>query len=130
MICRCFVGKNLGHKISLFKKSEIILDEILDVGNIVHKLEEFDKLKMILLNKEQIALFNFIAKDIVSLNFSKMKANKINEMKEFTKDKENLAKIILEYMERVNLDKNSRFGEIDLKLLDMLHDEFKQNLME
>ena len=86
-------------------------------------------MKLTLFSKEQIALFSFISKDLCSLNIEKSKFNKINEMKEFMKDKTNLAKLIVKYVEELNKKEEEEVNEMDRKLIDMLHDEFKNNIM-
>ncbi|CAD8166995.1 unnamed protein product [Paramecium pentaurelia] len=44
------------------------LDKCLDILFIIDKLQEIDKLKMILLSKEQVQLFDFLPKPLISLD--------------------------------------------------------------
>jgi hypothetical protein len=130
--CRCFIKRNLNSKYLLYNKSSQILDEILDLCNIIHKLEELEKLKMILLSKEQLALFNFISKDWCSLNNTKLINSKINEMKEFNKNQESLAKVFVGFLKELGnkSEHDEEVNEVNEKLLDFLHEDFKNNFIQ
>jgi hypothetical protein len=46
-------------KKKLYNEGKSVLNSLLDIGNIINKLEEFEKLKLIILNYDQLALFNY-----------------------------------------------------------------------
>ncbi len=50
----------------LLKKADKFLTKELDVCVILEKLAEIEKLKKLLLNQEQITLFNFTPKRLIS----------------------------------------------------------------
>jgi hypothetical protein len=54
-------------KYQLYNKSYKNLLDYLDISKIVHRLEEVEKFKYATLNKEQFAMFQFISKDICSI---------------------------------------------------------------
>lgn len=59
---------NLGIKKSYQQQIKYSMEKIfnkLDVVNILNKMQEIDKLKYVLLNKEQLELFNYIPKPLI-----------------------------------------------------------------
>lgn len=130
--CRCFIKRHLNSRYLLYNKSYGILDEILDVCNIIQKLDELEKIKMILLSKEQLALFNFISKDWCSLNNPKLINSKVNEMKEFNKNQESLAKVFVSFLKELGTKSqhDEEVNEVNEKLLDFLHEDFKNNFIQ
>jgi hypothetical protein len=125
----CCKDKKIRHKFKLYKKSEMVLDEVLDMSYIVQKLDEFDKLKSLILTNEQVALFNFISKDVVSLD-SDRQQRRLSSVKEFTKDQENLAITIIKFMRNFSKENDEeKIPEIDKKIFELLHDEVKKELL-
>ena len=57
----------LNEKEKLFLKGSKVYDNELDIVHILKKLQEFEKLKIILLNEEQRILFNLIGKPLIYL---------------------------------------------------------------
>ena len=114
--------KNLSHKKTLFTKSKNVLEDVMDISHILNKLEEFEKLKIILLNTQQLALFSFISQELISLDKNKLKEHEMTNLKMFKKDKENLANIIIEFRDKI---KFSDEESIDEKLYKLLIKEFK-----
>jgi hypothetical protein len=137
-------------KYSLYKTHKHIVEEMLDLRRVISKMEEIDKLKMILLNKEQYAMFNFISKytcyavSVEEEGYNKDRGNKsfskINDMRNFLNDEDNLINILISYlsassdkesnknyrnMNRVRVEKNE---EIDRKLIEFLDEEILKNL--
>lgn len=57
----------MNEKEKLFLKGTKVYDDELDIVHILKKLQEFEKLKIILLNEEQRTLFNLIGKPLIYL---------------------------------------------------------------
>ncbi|CAD8103424.1 unnamed protein product [Paramecium primaurelia] len=67
-------GKKEG-KFKQFNYSINKLEKCLDILFIIDKLQEIDKLKMILLTKQQVQLFDFLPKPLISLDPSNLQYN-------------------------------------------------------
>jgi hypothetical protein len=80
-------------KFMLYKKSENMLLDCLDKSYIVFKLEEFEKLKMIFFNKEQLTMFQFISKDICTVDERTTLYSNISKLKQFVRNKDEILKI-------------------------------------
>ena len=117
------MNSTLKHKSELYKKGKSIVNDFLDISNIFNKLEEFKKFKIVLLKSEQLALFNFISKELISLYDRRLKSHSVTYHKMFENDKENMASIILGFREKMK--NNLQLEEIDKKLYNFLNDEFK-----
>jgi hypothetical protein len=118
--------KKLKLKKSLYNKSQYAISNFFDITYIINKLEEFEKLKLVILDSKQIALFNFISKELISLDESKIKNHYLSSMRGFTKNKENMTNLIIELRQRIRNSSNVNVvGNIDKKLLNLLNDEFR-----
>jgi hypothetical protein len=116
-------------KFKLYKKSQNILLDCLDISNIVFKLEEFEKLKMILLNKEQLAMFQFISKDICTIDERATLYSDISKLKQFVRNKEEMFKMISSY--KIQLEgRYENITNLDSKLFNMLDEDIKGKLLE
>ncbi len=62
----------------------------MDNSHIFKKLEEFEKLKLVFINDEILAPFNFTSKDFCSLNDDKEREKTFSRFKEFKKNNEKL----------------------------------------
>lgn len=127
--CLSFLFKNKKNdlpqiKRKLYDKAKTSLNSLIDISNIIKKLEDFENLKLILLSFDQLALFNFISKENISLNERKLKNHNISNLKYLENDKENLAKIVMNYRDKVST--NTNFEDVDRKLFNFLVEEFKQ----
>jgi hypothetical protein len=123
LCCSMFQKKSLVTKKKLYDKSNFVVEEFLDITYIIQKLEEFEKFKIVLFKSEQLALFNFISKELISLDGEKTKNHSMTKLKALNKDKEHLADIILKY--RKKIDNNQNLNNIDKKLFSLLDEEFK-----
>ena len=88
-----------------------MIDEFFDISFIISKLDEFDKLKMVILNDQQLTLFNFISKETICQNNNKLNA--------FTKYKSSLNNKIVNIENILNFKRSrntSIKNEIDEKL--------------
>jgi len=67
--CPC-VSKKLDLKNKLYEKGSKKLEYYFDIFTYLKKMQEIDLIKYLLLDKNQIQLFNFISKPSVSMNYS------------------------------------------------------------
>jgi hypothetical protein len=123
--CSSCVRSRTRLKYHLYDKAQDILLNYLDISNIVHRFEEFEKLKLVMLNEEQLAMFHFIAKDFCSLNDLINQKSEVSRLKNLMKDKEHLVRIIVEYKEKL---KDGEISYVDKKLFEMLDSDLKNNL--
>ena len=128
--CRCCARTKARKMFRLLQKSEPILDELLDIRVFVRKLDELDKLKMVLLSEKQLALFNFISKEMCSLDPEKLKQSEMYNFKKKIRDIHELGKQVIEYIEDIGQKGEAPKNAIDEKLINLLHDEVKANLAE
>lgn len=113
----------LNEKEELFTKGEKIYDEELDIVHILKKIQEIEKMKMVLFNEDQIALFNLIDKPMVYVNdFDSMSYEncsaqlKMSKMLHSSKtlDNDRIKKIVY------NLQRNHDVSPIDKRLMDLI----------
>ena len=113
----------LNEKEELFIKGEKIYDEELDIVHILKKIQEIEKIKMVLFNEDQIALFNLIDKPMVYVNdFDNMSYEncsaqlKMSKMLHSSKtlDNDRIKKIFY------NLQRNHEISPIDKRLMDLI----------
>ena len=115
----CF-SKN--SKIALFDKAEKLIQEELNIVHILEKVKELEKLKIILLNNEQLALFNLIAKPLIWTNLDgrqkeeKTPAMEISELIFHSKREETNFEILNRYIGTNEQD----LSEIDKRILKLL----------
>lgn len=127
--------RKMNRKRILFEKSMKIMNQSIDILEILKKIQEIEKLKISILNKNQIALFNFMAKPLISLkdnqnqkecNFesSKVKSSKMfQSFMMFLNNKEELIKDIICYYSLIINRK--MLSEIDKRLFSLLDDNIK-----
>lgn len=60
--CHCVRKSDLKKRFDLYKKVADVVSALLDIKRILHQVEDYNNLKMLILNKEQYALMNFISK--------------------------------------------------------------------
>jgi hypothetical protein len=120
----CGLSDSLKEKKDLYEKSKVALDEYLDISFIIQKLEEFEKLKLLLLSIDQLAVFNFISKDFCSMNKNKLEESIINRYKELNKDEIKLSETILKFKKNI-LIQSEDITEVDKKLYDLLRSDLK-----
>ncbi|CAD8069848.1 unnamed protein product [Paramecium sonneborni] len=125
---------NLGIQKSYKQQIQYSIQKIfnkLDVVNILNKMQEIDKLKYVLLNKEQLELFNYIPKplipsDMFSKDFEK-KLNVLEEKIEFQfilqEEKSDLFKIESAFYAYMNLNQKKKLSEIDKNILELVGED-------
>jgi hypothetical protein len=126
LFCGCCRPNVIKNKRKLYDKGYKAFEELLDFTYLIKKIDEFEKLKLILLEKHQIALFNFITKELISLDEEKMKNHEITKLRSFYKNQDNLSRIIQEYKVKIisNQDEFS-ITEVDNRLIGLLREEYK-----
>ena len=128
---------NLSEKEQLFLKGVKIYDEELDIVHILRKIQEIEKMKMVLFNEEQRILFNMIDKPMIYLDEKKENSSeelgsghlKISRItNSATTMDENKMKRIFERM--TSMQRNDEMTIIDRRLMDLVEKkltEFMQN---
>ncbi|CAD8058135.1 unnamed protein product [Paramecium primaurelia] len=125
---------NLGIKKSFQQQIKYSIEKIfnkLDVVNILNKMQEIDKLKYVLLNKEQLELFNYIPKPLIPSDmFSKdfeQKLNVLEEKLEFQfilqEEKSDLFKIESAFYAYMKLHQKKKLSETDKNILDLVGED-------
>ena len=94
--CKCFMNPIVREKIKLYNMSKLVLDDYLDISYFIQNLEELEKLKLVCLNYDQLAIFNYISNDICTLNFFNNQST-IKKFKDFNKDSIKLAQTIASF---------------------------------
>ena len=114
----------LSHDEEVFEKSEKIYEKELDYIEILKKLQDIDKLKRILLNKNQLVLFNLLTKPVLHLNDRMVRSSFSINLGRSSKKKEDNAeedlKMALDYYE-----KEQDINEIDQRLFKILNDDIE-----
>lgn len=107
----------------IFRKSHLLFLKDLDYLEMVKKLQDIEKLKHIILNENQLKLFNFLSKPSILIDLEKEKKQK-NLKPIYLKiegNEEDEIKKIIEYFETKK--KDGSLSEVDQKLLDNLDEE-------
>ena len=120
----CIKNKN---KFILFEKAQITMKKFFDISVIIKKLDEYDKLKMILLSYEQSATFQFISKTVCSTEEDEIGLSEINMQKDFSNSKSKAYQIVTDYHRRLKRDANS-WTDIDKKLFRLINKDIKNKL--
>lgn len=124
ILCERCKSIQIKNKKKLYTKSQYAIDQFLDISFIIQKLEEFNKLKIVLLDPQQIALFDFISKEIISLDDERIENHDMTRIKKFNRDKEKLAQMILKYKNNLK-NKLSEPTATDRKLFGLLNEDLK-----
>lgn len=111
----------LNEKEKLFKKTQNLFYQEIDLIKILKRVHEIEKLKFLTLNKRQLYLFDFISKPLIHLSsehdqkkiFNMSASHKITNLKNMVENK-NSKDLIYYY----NITyKNKKFNEIDSRIL-------------
>lgn len=118
-VFRCCIKKPLRNKFSLYKKCKNVLDRFLDISFIIKKLDEFEKFKTLILNDEQVKVFNYVSKDHCSLN-KNLLHHSLTKMSTRNMATNKIIDGILEnYLKHSNILEN----DVDIRLLKLLQDD-------
>ena len=99
--CHCIRSNITSKKQLLFYKYKEMIYQYLEVPFFITKLEEHDKLKYILFNKEQLSLFKYISNEIISHNFTLQK-NHLTKKRLFYNDDKEISSKILGFLKKNN----------------------------
>ena len=123
-ICLCCRCKKFKDKLLLYKRSSYAIREYIDLTFIILKLDEFEKFKFIMLSNDQLAMFNFIGKDIISINQKNQNTSEIHRMKNYNKNKHVLmSHLIMSYQQRKAEESQKKLNDVEEKLFSMLKPE-------
>lgn len=87
-IFRSCIKKPIRNKFYLYSKSGKILDHVLDISNLIKTLNEYDKLKNLILTEDQVNLLNFTSKEYLCSNKPEVHGTlNFNNNTELTKEK-------------------------------------------
>lgn len=110
-------NQQANESIELYKKGISYLEKTLNYKSYIKLVYDFEKLKMILLNKDQLALFNLSSKPVISLN------SQISYMTEILEDMGDDYKVffdIYKYFEKISRDRSFHLTDIEKKLISFL----------
>ena len=123
-------------KYDLYMKSSNYLLKYINIFNFIKRLEDIEKMKSILLNNHQLALFNYLSKPTVSLMNDESNDDDKNYMSHLdklllltnnmNKNDENITQVIQNYYNEL-IDKGNQ-TLIDIRLFDYLDEDFKRKL--
>ena len=124
-ICTILFCLRKSPKHQIISKAEKAFKHDLDIVNIVEKLHDLEKLKILLLNEDQLLLFNYLSKPLISfnekertiqednLNQSNIKMSKLMNFSDISKTGNNIAESYRRIYENKNADKtNLRLAEL------------------
>ncbi len=69
-------GCGLSRKEQLINKAEKVFLKEMDIVSILGKIQEIDKLKIVLFDETQVALFNYLSKPLIFINQNDIRKNK------------------------------------------------------
>lgn len=122
-----FLSKTLKNKLKLYQKSSEDLLKYINIIELVQKLQQLEKLKMILFNKNQLLLFNYISKPLVSSKKEVLEEmtskKKITDMMRFLESDNRTEQLndIINYYNELKMTGN--YSEIDKRLFELLDDD-------
>jgi hypothetical protein len=116
-----------GAKAGLYASTEKIITEYLDITKIIHRFEEYEKFKLTMLNETQLAMFQCITKEFVSIEDKLRVQSELSRLKILSQDRDQLLSLIKEYKSQIDMG-TSRMNFVDFKLFNMLDEEIKLEL--
>lgn len=123
LCCKNCFYPNLRRKYNLYKKSKSYVLDVLDITFSIQKIEELEKLKIVVFSPEQLALFNYISKQLISLDENKIANHKLSSIKSCVNNQEELIRKIINVKNRMN--SNEEVNGYDRKLFELIDDELK-----
>ena len=122
-----FLNKNLLTKKKVYYLSKVIVENYLDFINFIYKMEEINKIKYIIFNQGQLALFKFIPNQMTYIESNNnTNYNKTKLMDLMYVNDEEMGKIAVNYLKDMNENCGQKDCEIDQKLLYFL--DFNNNI--
>ena len=133
LLCPLIFGGTLEEKLKIdqFKRASRIIKTQLNFTTILQKFTELDKLKLILFDKDQYQLFEYLPKPIISKSCAIDFGDGFADFYEIEKENKNTSSLNEKIFSSLNLIKNkSTKNEIDLKLLKFMRstEKYKSRL--
>jgi hypothetical protein len=119
LFCPYKLSQETRNKFILYQKSIYILNNILDISSIIGKLEEFEKLKFVIFNRDQYVLFEFISKYVMSLNQENEINSVVTKYKLRSMNTEYMEKTFIESLKQISREKDK--SNITKKLFAMIN---------
>lgn len=122
-------------KLKLYNKASDGLLKYINILQMVQMLQDFEKLKLIIFNKEQLALFNYLSKPLISLqkpedssedeSFSITSGTKLSKIMKYMEggNSQEQCKDIIKYY--THLLSTGKYSNIDKKLFELLDDDLR-----
>ena len=101
----CFIKRD---RLDILKKLQELIDELMDIGYISHKLLEINYMKSIIFDERENMIFNYQKKRSINLSNRDFTNNYINSLMEFC-DEENFN---IESYEKIENKENNRKEKI------------------
>jgi len=124
---KCKIGiffKLQGNKYKLVKKAEQVLVQELDIIRLLQKLHEIEKLKLLLLNEDQLVLFDSISKPVLDIGDDGFDVNShaslMTKLIKNYKDKKDMNSILRYYK---TVDTNRTTNPLNDKLISLIDDK-------
>jgi len=129
-----FLPSKVKMKYKLFQKACEYLMKYINLFYLIRMVDDVQKMKSILLNNHQIALFNYISKPIISLQEENAETqdNYLRNLENILcltnneSQKEEIVKEIMSYYQELRM--NGNWSLIDMRLFDYLNEDFKKTL--
>ena len=121
-----FFNPNKSHQKKIIDTGIKKIEELLDIVHVSNKLLEIDKIKYLLLNENQLNLFDYLPKPKIStiLKENKLLLNKFSEIPE--KDQKLIEKAMIAKNSFIEIKNQKSLSNIDEKLLKLID----KNLIE
>ena len=113
-------------KLKRFEKAISAIQEKLDISYILKKFYELDKLKMLILDKDQYHLFEYLPKPMILKSAKIDLGDKNFTFISYETSKDVLGKIKKMYNAYNNIKKKGELTLLDNQLIDMLDDQVKE----
>jgi len=123
----CIKDKAIYKKLQLFQIAENKLEEMFEISYLMNKLDEVDKMKIILFNKQQMALFDISSRELCSLNVEALRNSECNQLREFKNDHAKFNVEMEKFRKKMKLNPDY-LTETDERLFSLLPFEVKEYL--
>ena len=134
-----FLSKNLKKKLKLYKKASGGLLKYINILQMVQMLQQLEKLKLIIFNKNQLALFNYLSKPMISLDVPPPLRPMNDSDESYSDHSGTKVSRIMKYMEGGNIKEQCKdiikyynylletqeYSDIDIKLFELLDDDLR-----
>ena len=118
------LSESIKKKIMIRKSIKKKFQNQVDLLQILSKLQEIDKLKLILLDEDQLILFNYLAKPILYFDENKMEEEEMDcsaKMAIYLKDCQEKSCEITKIFEK--MVEKEKISDVDKRLLNFIHEE-------